>query len=160
MNNSVKSFKISDSETDNSIPYYDLSIAAGLFSEHQQVEKVRYIEIDGINYMNDYFACKVVGESMNKIIPNGSICLFKKYNGGTRNGLITLVEGNDIFDSDYGSQYTIKEYLSKKSIDNDEWQHQEIHLIPKSYDSSYKTIILQDDQLDNFKVIAEFIKVL
>ena len=159
-NDSVKTFKISDSETDNSIPYYDLSIAAGLFSEHQQVEKVRYIEIDGINHKDDYFACKVVGESMNKIIPNGSICLFKKYNGGSRNGLITLVEGNDIFDSDYGSKYTIKEYLSKKSIDNDEWQHQEIHLIPKSYDQSYKTIILQDDQIDNFKVIAEFIKVL
>lgn len=157
---SVKTFTISDSETDNSIPYYDLSIAAGLFSEHQHVEKVKYIEIDGINHKNDYFACKVVGESMNKIIPNGSICLFKKYNGGSRNGLITLVEGNDIFDSDYGSKYTIKEYLSKKSIDSDEWQHQEIHLIPKSYDPIYKTIILQDDQIANFKVIAEFIKVL
>jgi phage repressor protein C with HTH and peptisase S24 domain len=29
------------------------------------------------NSKNDYFACKIVGESMNRVIPNGSICLFK-----------------------------------------------------------------------------------
>ena len=51
----------------------------------------------------DHFsACKVVGELMNKIIPNGSICFFGIHTHGTRNGLITLVEITDYNDSDFG----------------------------------------------------------
>ena len=49
---------------------------------------------------NDYFACKIVGESMNRTIPNGSICLFKSYTGGSRNGKIVLVENFDIQESE------------------------------------------------------------
>lgn len=53
---------------------------------------------------------------MNKIIPDGSICLFEKYRGGSRNGLITLVQMTNYKDNDYGSNYTIKEYISKKTF--------------------------------------------
>jgi len=46
---------------------------------------------------------------MNKVIPNGAYCLFRKYSGGSRNGQIVLVESTSIQDTDYGSCYTIKE---------------------------------------------------
>lgn len=50
----------------------------------------------------DHFSAhKVVGELMNKIIPNGSICFFGKYTHGTRNGLITLVEMTDYIYADF-----------------------------------------------------------
>jgi phage repressor protein C with HTH and peptisase S24 domain len=65
--------------------------AAGTFSEIQSERDFTLIE-GPENSKNDYFACKIVGESMNRVIPNGSICLFKPYTGGSRNGKIVLVD--------------------------------------------------------------------
>ncbi|MDV3864764.1 hypothetical protein CMU00_05650 [Elizabethkingia anophelis] len=154
------SIQISDIPSENSIPFYDLNIAAGSFSELQELENIKYIELDGINNNEDYFACTVKGESMNKIIPNGSICLFKKYSGGSRNGLITLVEGRNITDIEFGSNYTIKEYSSKKVTDEEGWRHEEIILLPKSNDPNFKPIILRDEETIDFNVLGVFVKVL
>ncbi|MCT4236527.1 DUF2075 domain-containing protein [Elizabethkingia anophelis] len=154
------SIQISDIPSENSIPFYDLNIAAGSFSELQELENIKYIELDDINNKDDYFACTVIGESMNKIIPNGSICLFKKYFGGSRNGLITLVEGRNINDIEFGSNYTIKEYSSKKVTDEEGWRHEEIILLPKSNDPNFKPIILRDEETIDFNVLGVFVKVL
>jgi len=154
------SIQISDIPSENSIPFYDLNIAAGSFSELQELENIKYIELDGINNKDDYFACTVKGESMNRIIPNGSICLLKKYSGGSRNGLITLVEGRNITDIEFGSNYTIKEYSSKKVTDEDGWHHEEIILLPKSNDPGFKPIILRDEETIDFNVLGIFVRVL
>ncbi|HFK5507936.1 DNA/RNA helicase domain-containing protein [Elizabethkingia anophelis] len=154
------SIQISDIPSENSIPFYDLNIAAGSFSELQELENIKYIELDDINNKDDYFACTVIGESMNKIIPNGSICLFKKYFGGSRNGLITLVEGRNITDIEFGSNYTIKEYSSKKVTDEEGWRHEEIILLPKSNDPNFKPIILRDEETIDFNVLGVFVRVL
>ncbi len=97
---------------------------------------------------------------MNKIIPNGSICLFERYEGGSRNGLITLVESDSFVDRDFGANYTVKEYSSKKTITEEGWQHQEIILLPKSTLASYEPIHLLDEELLDLKVIGIFKKVL
>lgn len=156
----VERIRLLEKPNDRTIPFYDLKIAAGTFSSQQQVENVKYIEISDENKIySDYFACKVVGESMNKIIPDGSICLFEKYTGGTRNGKIVLVEVTDFTDSDTGSNYTIKEYSSKKTVSEEGWKHEEIILLPKST-KSYHPIILRDEETINLKVVGVFIKVL
>lgn len=149
-----------DHPTETSMPFYDLNIAAGSFSELQELESIKFVEVDGISGNDDYFACKVLGESMNKIIPNNSICLFKKYTGGTRNGLITLVEGRNISDLEFGSNYTVKEYSSKKSIDEEGWHHDEIVLLPKSNDPNFKPIVLRDEETVDFNVVGIFVRVL
>ena len=152
--------KIVDEPNRKTIPFYDLEIAAGSFSELQLVENIRYIELeDTIPIQERYFACKVVGESMNKIIPNGSICLFEKYTHGSRNGLITLVEMTDFIDADFGSNYTVKEYSSKKITTEDNWRHEEITLLPKST-LDYTPIVLRDEETISLKVIGIFVKVL
>ena len=152
--------KIVDEPNRKTIPFYDLEIAAGSFSELQLVEEIRYIELDdAIPNQERYFACRVVGESMNKIIPNGSICLFEKYTHGSRNGLITLVEMTDFVDADFGSNYTVKEYSSKKITTEDNWRHEEITLLPKST-FNYEPIVLRDEETINLKVIGVFVKVL
>jgi len=152
--------RLLDTPNDYTIPFYDLKIAVGTFSSQQQVETIKYIELESeTNLKKDYFACKVIGESMNKIIPNGAICLFEKYSGGTRNGKIVLVEMTDFTDSDTGSNYTIKEYTSKKTTSEEGWKHEEIVLLPKS-DQSYFPIILRDEETINLKVVGVFIKVL
>ncbi|RKE52776.1 DNA/RNA helicase domain-containing protein [Sphingobacterium detergens] len=151
---------ISDDPSDNSIPFYDLAVAAGSFSELQQHGSVKHIQLDGGYDPQHYFACKVVGESMNKVIPNGSICLFERYQGGSRNGLICLVESSSFEDRDFGANYTIKEYSSKKTITDEGWQHQEIILLPKSTDDSYSPIVLKDEETVDLQVIGVFKMVL
>lgn len=157
--NDSPKIKIINEETISSVPYYDMTIAAGSFSDFQHLKETLHIDLPDLKQPKNYFACKVVGESMNKIIPNGSICLFRKYEGGSRNGLITLVESSEIQDADFGSNYTIKEYSSKKSTDEDGWKHEEIVLKPLSTEP-YEPIILRDEETMNFRVIGIFEKVL
>lgn len=141
----------------NSIPLFDLKVAAGNFSELQTVSNCQWIALPK-NYKpsNDLFACQVVGESMNKIIPNGSICLFRKYSGGSRDGKIVLVEHSNIQDADFGSGYTVKEYRSKKNIENESWRHESILLKPLSDIPEYSDIELSHDELIDLKVIGVF----
>ena len=142
---------------ENSVPFYDLKVAAGNFDELQQADEVKWINVpDRIKPSKDLFACQIVGESMNKIIPNGAICLFRKYSGGSRNGQIVLAESTNFNDSEFGSYYTIKEYESKKYQDEDGWKHQSIILKPLSTDSSYENIVLTDDELSSFTVVGVF----
>lgn len=158
--NSSTKFKFLDVENEFTIPFYNLEIAAGNFSDLQTSTNTQHLVIEEkISNMENYFACRIKGESMNKIIPNNSICLFEKYSGGSRNGLITLVEMTDFTDIDFGSSYTIKEYSSKKTISEDGWQHQEITLNPKST-LPYEPIILRDEETINLKVIGIFVKVI
>lgn len=142
---------------ENAIPLYDLKVAAGNFGELQQVEDIEWITMpDKIKPSKDLFACQIIGESMNKIIPNGAFCLFRKYSGGSRNGQIVLVESTTIHDVDFGSCYTIKEYESKKQIDETGWKHQTIILKPLSTDSTYENLVLEDEDLSTFKVVGIF----
>jgi len=146
---------------ENTIPFYDLEVAAGDFSDAQTAGEVQYIALPlGVQYSTDLFACKVVGESMNKVIPNGTICLFRKYGGGSRNGKIVLAAATAIQDADFGSHFTIKEYSSKKIVGGEGWQHDVIMLSPLSYDDGYKPIVLKENALTDFKVIGIFDRVL
>lgn len=153
--------KISEDKFTDSLPLYDLKAAAGCFSDLQTVDGCKWIELP-LGYRNspDLFACFVIGESMNKIIPNGSICLFRKYTGGSRDGKIVLVEHTNIQDPDFGSGYTIKEYHSKKVVREDEWFHQSIYLKPLSSDPDYQEIIIEADDINSLKVIGIFEQVL
>ena len=141
----------------NSVPIYDLKAAAGNFSELQTVSDCEWIELPTrYKPSKDLFACTIIGESMNKVIPNGSICLFRKYLGGSRNGQIVLVEHTNIQDSDFGSGYTVKEYRSKRNVDSEQWSHQSIFLKPLSYDSQYIDIEIKEDELSGLIVRGIF----
>ena len=141
----------------NSVPLFDLKAAAGNFSELQKVSDCEWVEIPSrFKPSKDLFACEVIGDSMNKVIPNGSICLFRKYTGGSREGQIVLVELTDIQDPDSGSSYTVKEYRSKKKFIDEQWSHQLIQLKPLSFDSKYSDIIIEEDELRQLKVLAIF----
>lgn len=145
----------------NSIPLVDISAAAGNFSMLQEHSELTWVELPiNISVKKGYFVCKVIGESMNQIIPNGSYCLFKQDDGGTRNGKIVLVESTAIHDNEFGSGYTVKEYQSIKSITENEWKHDKITLKAKSTNSEYTDIQLVEDDLINFKVVGIFEKVI
>ena len=141
----------------NAIPLYNLKAAAGSFSDLQNEPNKEWIALpSGYKPSNELFACTVVGESMNKVIPNGSICLFREYTGGSRNGRIVLVRNTNIQDKDFGSAYTVKEYRSEKIIDDESWGHKSITLKPLSYYSDYQDIIISEDELVDLQVVGIF----
>ena len=145
----------------NPIPFYNFYAAAGTFSEMQSEKNFSLIEGVGKSNLNgDYFACKIVGESMNRVIPNGSICLFKANPVGSRNGKIVLIENMDIQDQDFNSAFTIKTYSSEKVFSGESYRHKSIVLRPNSFDDSYEDIIVNEESALGMRVVGEFIKIL
>jgi DUF2075 family protein/predicted GIY-YIG superfamily endonuclease/SOS-response transcriptional repressor LexA len=145
----------------NSVPFYDLKVAAGDFSSLQAAEHKEWVAVpDDVIVSENLFACRVVGESMNRIIPNNSVALFRFERGGSRNGKIVLVEHSTVIDGDSGSHYTVKEYQSFKLEDVGGWHNQKILLKPRSYDESFEPIELTEDQSSHYRVVGEFVRVL
>jgi uncharacterized protein len=158
----------------NAVPIYDLAIAAGMFSGTQlinevpqaegnnNIEQYQWVELpDSFRIRSGQFVARVVGESMNKRIPNGAWCLFSLNPVGTRQGKTVLVQHRDIEDPDMGGHYTLKIYESEKQAgEHGGWRHSRITLKPNSTDPSYKPIFLQPESADDIKVIAEFVAVL
>lgn len=145
----------------NRIPYYDLTVSADNCSELQQAEHMFYIELEDVEASSDqYFACRVIGESVDKIIRNGSICLFEKYTDQSKNGLICLIAIQNYIDRDFGTHYTIKEYSSKKTFSEDEGELQEVTLLPRSRDAGYSPLVFRDEEIMELKVVGVFVKVL
>ena len=97
---------------------------------------------------------------MNRVIPNGSICLFKTYTGGSRNGKIVLIENRDIQDQDFNSAFTIKTYSSEKIVSEEGWQHTQVLLRPNSLDNSYKDIVVNEENGAEMRVVGEFVQIL
>jgi hypothetical protein len=106
------------------------------------------------------FVAQVVGESMNKRIPNGAWCLFRAHPQGTRNGKIVVVQHRSISDPETGGSYTIKRYRSEKVVDEDGgWRHLRIELSPESDREGFDVIVLKLDQTEDVAVIAEWLMV-
>ena len=147
---------------ENSVPLYELKIAASGFSEEQQIEGVEWVELPDVFRPNkDLFVAQVVGESMNRRIPNGAWCLFRKNPGGTRQGKVVLAQHRDIYDSETGGHYTVKVYESEKiNTPDDSWRHTKIILRPDSNLSGYELIEFTDDQAEGLNIIAEMVAVL
>jgi superfamily II DNA or RNA helicase/SOS-response transcriptional repressor LexA len=142
------------------IPLYDFYAAAGGFSEMQDEKEYNLIPVPERYATDDYFACRVIGESMNKTIPNNSICIFRKNVIGSRSGKILLIENRDNYDPDFNSAFTVKTYSSEKTITEEGWQHNSIVLKPNSYDSNFKNIVLGEESAKEMRIIGEFVKVL
>jgi hypothetical protein len=147
----------------NAIPVVDLAIAAGEFGEFQlpDPDSVEWVSVpDGVRPSMDLFVARVVGESMNKVVPSGSWCLFRLNPAGTRNGRIVVAQLRNYTDPEGGGAFTIKRYESVKQIQRDEEvTNILIRLKPESNDATYRVIeVTQDDE--SVRVIAELLRVL
>ncbi len=146
---------------ENAVPIYNLGIAAGQLSDEQQVDEFDWVELpDSFKPQKGHFVIRVVGESMNKRIPNGAWCLFKTNPGGSRNNKVVIVQHKDIQDQDTGGSYTVKLYSSEKITSGDKWQHSKIVLRPDSYIESYEDLVFDDDSAGELSVIGELVAVL
>lgn len=148
---------------DNAVPFIELAVAAGGFAEGfadtpslEQAET--WISLPNIYRAGSgLFAVRVIGESMNRRIPSGSLCLFEAVPGGSRNGRVMLVYHRDIQDPENHGGLTVKVYRSEKVTSSDGgWRHTRITLGCDTLEEGYEDIVLNDAQAGELQVLGEF----
>jgi len=151
------------------LPVYRLQAAAGKFGEEMDGAEEGWARVPASGKPGnrklgeDLFVARVVGRSMEPLIPDGSLCVFRAGVTGSRQGRRLLVEETGATDA--ANRYTVKRYTSRKSAsraDDDgdgSWQHERIRLEPLN--PEYDAFDLSGDEFGTrFRVIAEFIEVL
>jgi hypothetical protein len=158
---------------ENAVPVYDLKIAAGRFSGEQdsgaglqgdetaQPELFEWAELpDYYRPRRGMFVAQVIGESMNRRIPNGAWGLFLLNPPGSREGKIVLVQHREIQDGDLGGHFTLKRYHSEKAQNPDgTWEHARIVLSPDTSAEGYAAIVIEASRDEEVRVIAEYLGV-
>ena len=160
--------RVSKDERDAGViaaPVIDLRFAAGAFSDTQALEDGAEVWValpDWVRAQPGLFVAQVVGESMNRRIPNGSWCLFRANPPGTREGKVVVVQHRSIADPETGGRYTVKLYASEKVLEEDGgWRHQRITLRPDSDRPGFEPLEIDlGDGDDGFSVAAEMLMVL
>jgi SOS-response transcriptional repressor LexA len=128
------------------------------FVEQPTQKIIGWKPLAGIFKLNPkMFIAQVVGKSMEPTIKDGSWCLFRPDQGGSRNGKIVLVESRRITDPETRMSFTIKRYHSEKEHSPDgTWIHKKVTLSPDNKD--FNNIILENVREDEFHVVAEFME--
>lgn len=157
----------------NAVPVYALQVAAGRFSDPQAVQELpqheevtnpsafQWVALEGSPKPSPgLFVAQVVGESMNRKIPNGAWCLWRLAAAGSHQGKIVLAQHSDIEDSDLGS-YTVKIYESEKVEDEGGGlRHSKITLKPSSTDATFQPLVFEGVGGGELRVIAELVRTL
>ncbi|MBN1869230.1 MAG: DUF2075 domain-containing protein [Candidatus Omnitrophica bacterium] len=145
---------------DGHIPVFSLQAVASGFGETQIVEGLGWKKLDfHVRDGKSYFIARIKGRSMEPTISDGSYCLFRWERGGSRNGLIVLVASDLFSDPESEQRFTIKRYTSEKEFFEDgTWRHKKITLSPDN--KNFKNIVLEDVQPGEFRILAEFVKVI
>jgi len=148
------------------LPRYSLAVAAGPFLENQVIEAGGIEGVAsqdqaweeapaGLRLTREMFVAEIVGHSMEPLIPDGSLCVFRRGVTGSRQGRLVLVEALGEAGAD---RYTVKRYRSeKRQNDAGEWAHQRIRLEPLN--PAFEAWDL-DPQEDRYRILAEFVAVL
>ncbi|MDX2268132.1 MAG: S24 family peptidase [Bryobacter sp.] len=148
------------------LPRYALRSAAGPFSAVQDTaeaeDPAEWVEAPpGLRLSRDMFVIEIQGESMLPLIPSGSLCVFRKFGAGSRNGKKVLVEDRSARAG--GARYTVKIYHSEKSATgggasaDGEWAHQRVWL--ESLNPAFAPIELEPDA-ERYVVVAEYLGLL
>lgn len=145
----------------NAVPVFDLQIAAGTFGDEQWESPNEWVELpEPFAAKQGFFVARVVGESMNRRIPNGAWCLFKALPAGSRDGKVVLVQLRDTQDPETKGQFTVKLYRSNKRQIGDTWEHASITLSPDSTMPGFSKMVFETDPLEELTVRGELVAVL
>jgi SOS-response transcriptional repressor LexA len=134
------------------LPRYSLRAAAGRFLDNEEIEEQGWVEApQSMPHLSpDMFVAEIAGKSMEPLIPDGSLCVFRAGVAGSRAGRLVLAEDRE------ANAYAVKRYMSEKSK-GEEWRHQRIRL--ESLNPGYPSWDLEPDE-EKYRVVAEFVRVL
>jgi phage repressor protein C with HTH and peptisase S24 domain len=139
------------------IPKFTLRAAAGRFRDNAEIEPETYIEAppDLRRVTDDLFVGEIAGTSMEPDIPDGSVCLFRHFGAGTRQGRLVLVEE---LGRGSNERYTVKRYVSsKRQRPDSSWDHAAIRLEPLNPEHEAWELNPEEDR---YRIVAEFVRVL
>lgn len=143
------------------VPFYDIQVAAGNFSGEKlsRVEPSGWVKIENLRNASEYFVTHVSGRSMEPSIPHGSLCLFRLYQGGTRQNRIFLIKARGVLDPETQESFVVKKY--RRITDAEEGQSRAkviVHLL--SENSAYPPIVLMASNENQIDILAELVEVL
>lgn len=137
------------------LPRYSLRVAAGKFLENEEITEESWIEApEDVRLTPEMFVAQIQGHSMEPLIPDGSLCVFRAGVTGSRQGRLVLVEN---LETTGNNRYTVKRYHSVKDQSVEGWRHARIRL--ESLNPDYPSWDLEPDE-EKYKIIAEFVRVL
>jgi Peptidase S24-like len=141
------------------VPRYSLRAAATKFGEDMEVEAEGWVRTPARRKLDrNMFAARVVGRSMEPLIPDGSLCLFHAGVVGSRQGKRLLIQRLGATES--SAEFTVKVYTSKKKpAGEDQWRHVSIRLQPLNPEFEAMEFGPEDEH-KQFRVLAEFVQVL
>ena len=139
------------------LPRYSLRAAAGRFLDNEEIVEQGWVEAPGSlqHLYPDMFVAEIVGTSMEPLIPDGSLCIFRAGAVGSRAGRLVLAEDRE------ANAYAVKRYQSEKASTESGWQHNWIRLEPlnPAHDPTRDFWLLKPDE-ERYRIIAEFVRVL
>jgi phage repressor protein C with HTH and peptisase S24 domain len=138
------------------LPRYSLAVAAGPFlTNSEDIRAEEWVETPSNLKLDDQmFIARIQGRSMEPVILDGSLCVFRRNVVGSRNGRLVLVRNSELADE---NQYTVKRYKSEKTFSEDGFAQVRIRL--ESLNPAYPSWDLDEDS-EKYEVVAEFVKVL
>ncbi len=140
------------------LPFYSsLDIAAGGLGQDRANTAEEWVEahVPGRRGLSeDLFLVRIHGRSMMPDIPDGSLCVFRSYYGGSRRGGIYIVQRMATMDE--GGEYTLKRYSSEKEQTAEGWRHKRITMQPDNEEFSHWDL----REEDQYVTIAQFVCVL
>jgi SOS-response transcriptional repressor LexA len=138
------------------LPRYSLAVAAGKFLENEEVSNEGWDEAPaGLKLTREMFTARILGHSMEPLIPDGSVCVFRAGLAGSNQGKLVMVQALGRGSND---RYTVKRYRSEKAHDGEQWSHSRIRLEPLN--PEFEAWDLDPREEGNLRVIAEFVQVL
>jgi hypothetical protein len=117
------------------LPLYPMRVAAGFIGEEMQsVEPEDWVRApEGMRLDGSLIVVRVVGRSMEPLIPEGSLNIFRLHPVGSRNGKVVLIQRKGVLDDTAGC--TVKWYSSVKSNSEDgQWRHDQVRLRPHNHE--------------------------
>ena len=134
------------------LPRYTLRAAAGRFLDNDEIVQEDWVEIpQDLRLTPDMFIAQIVGHSMEPLIPDGFLCVFRAGVTGSRAGRLVLAEDRQ------ANAYAVKRYKSEKVQTDQSWRHGRIRL--ESLNPDYPSWDLDPDE-DKYRILAEFVRVL
>lgn len=143
------------------LPFYGLRAAATKFGEDSEVSEseIEWVRApENLRLTRDLFVVQVVGRSMEPLIPDGSLAIFRKISPGSRRGKRLLIE--ELGATDKSARFTVKRYTSSKKEAADEaWEHARIRLEPLN--PEFPAFDLDPEAFEGkYRVIGEFVQIL
>ena len=138
------------------VPLMSVRAAAGAFTEPEAVEPDGYLNARTRRTIKQgMFAAAVSGRSMEPLIRDGAICLFRPMEGRAPDDKVVLLQLRDARDPETGGRYTVKRF---KVAGRRDGRISRVRLEPVNRE--FQAIVLEEDPMRQLTPIAEFLEVL